>query len=487
MTKIRLSAWAALLIALPIAAGAAELPDFRDLVAENQAAVVNISTKTDTDDDADAPGGMPGMPGMPDIPEDSPLREFFRHFFGEDGRGDGPPRFTPRSSLGSGFIISRDGYVISNEHVVRDADEVVVRLSDRREFVATIVGTDDRSDIAVLKIDTEEDLPTVQLGDSSELVAGEWVLAIGSPFGFEHSVTQGIVSAVKRSLPNENYVPFIQTDVAINPGNSGGPLFNLDGKVVGVNSQIFSRTGGFMGLSFAIPINVVLDVYEQLRETGSVKRGWLGVLIQDIDQQLAESFDMDRPQGALVSRVLEDSPAEAAGFEVGDVVLSYNGVAIKRSSDLPPLVGRTRIDETVPVVVMREGKRRTLKVTIGELPAEEALAGMGSGRPKPAEDGSFEAERVDLTVRDLTAEEREELGIEAEGVLVTDAGRGAAFDAGMREGDVVVQVDNRKVRSVDEFEKLMSTLESGRAVAVLVQRRGGPLFMAMKVPADSGD
>lgn len=483
MIKTNSLAWLAGLLILPLVAGAAALPDFRELVAQNQSAVVNISTKTDPDDG----GPAAGMPGMPDLPEDSPLREFFRHFFGEDGMGKGAPRVTPRSSLGSGFIISKDGYVISNEHVVRDADEVVVRLADRREFIATIVGSDNRSDIAVLKIDTDEDLPTVDLGDSSKLVAGEWVLAIGSPFGFEHSVTQGIVSAVKRSLPNENYVPFIQTDVAINPGNSGGPLFNLDGEVVGVNSQIFSRTGGFMGLSFAIPINVVLDVYDQLRESGSVKRGWLGVLIQDIDQQLAESFDMDRPRGALVSRVLPDSPAERAGFEVGDVVLSFDGVAIERSSDLPPLVGRTSIDESVPVAVLRDGARRTLRVTIGELPAEEELAGVGRGPQPQKDDGSYTDPRLGLTVSELDAEAREAMEIEDGGVLVTEAGDGSAFDAGIRKGDVIVQLDNRKVESLKQFEKLASNLEGGRAVAVLIQRRGGPLFMAMKVPAAGAD
>lgn len=483
MIKTNSLAWLAGLLILPLVAGAAALPDFRELVAQNQSAVVNISTKTDPDDAG--PGA--GMPGMPDLPEDSPLREFFRHFFGEDGMGKGAPRVTPRSSLGSGFIISKDGYVISNEHVVRDADEVVVRLADRREFIATIVGTDNRSDIAVLKIDTDEDLPTVDLGDSSKLVAGEWVLAIGSPFGFEHSVTQGIVSAVKRSLPNENYVPFIQTDVAINPGNSGGPLFNLDGEVVGVNSQIFSRTGGFMGLSFAIPINVVLDVYDQLRESGSVKRGWLGVLIQDVDQQLAESFDMDRPRGALVSRVLPDSPAERAGFEVGDVVLSFDGVAIERSSDLPPLVGRTSIEESVPVAVLRDGARRTLRVTIGELPAEDELAGVGRGPRPPQDDGSYTDPRLGLTVSELDAEARKAKGIEDGGVLVTEAGDGSAFDAGIRKGDVIVQLDNQKVESLSQFEKLASQLEGGRAVAVLIQRRGGPLFMAMKVPAAGAD
>ena len=300
-----------------------QLPDFTDLASKNSPAVVNISTTIKAPKLGAHGDRLP--PGLsPNIPEDGPLSEFFRRFFGDEGPGGAPGGRDPRSSLGSGFIISKDGYVITNYHVVREADEVIVRMSDRSEHAARIIGSDPRSDIAVLKIETENELPSVTLANSDELKVGEWVLAIGSPFGFDYSVTAGIVSAKGRSLPNENYVPFIQTDVAINPGNSGGPLFNLDGEVVGVNSQIYSRTGGYMGVSFAIPIHVVLNVYEQIREKGSVTRGWLGVLIQDVTQELAESFDMEKPQGALVSRVLDDSPAQKAGLETGDVIVSFN-------------------------------------------------------------------------------------------------------------------------------------------------------------------
>ena len=278
------------------------LPDFTPLAEKNSPAVVNISTSSK----ASGTGLSQGF-NMPDIPENSPFYDFFKKYFGDMPEGHGQSQ--ERSSLGSGFIISKDGYVITNHHVVKDADEIIVRLNDRREFIAELVGSDVRSDIAVLKVEGEK-LPFLKLADSSKVSVGEWVLAIGSPFGFDYSVTAGIISAIGRSLPNENYVPFIQTDVAINPGNSGGPLFNLDGEVIGVNSQIYSRTGGFMGLSFAVPANVVKNVYEQLKEQGRVSRGWLGVLIQDVTRELAESFDMTHPLGALSAKVLPDGPAE---------------------------------------------------------------------------------------------------------------------------------------------------------------------------------
>ncbi|MEQ8937246.1 MAG: trypsin-like peptidase domain-containing protein, partial [Gammaproteobacteria bacterium] len=296
---------------------ARELPDFTSLVDENSAAVVNISTSSKRP----MANGMPPGFNLPDIPENSPFYEFFKKYFGDIPEGQGPSQ--ERSSLGSGFIISKDGYVITNHHVIRDADEVIVRLNDRREFVADVIGSDERSDIAVIKIDAS-DLPVLKLGKADDLRVGEWVLAIGSPFGFDYSVTAGIVSAIGRSLPNENYVPFIQTDVAINPGNSGGPLFNLDGEVIGVNSQIYSRTGGFMGLSFAVPVDVVESVYKQLRDKGRVSRGWLGVLIQDVTRELAESFEMEHPHGALIAKVLDDGPAQMAGIEVGDIIIEYD-------------------------------------------------------------------------------------------------------------------------------------------------------------------
>ena len=462
-----LSIAAACLVPGPLSARS--LPDFTELVERNRAAVVNISTTQRRTAPADRPQ-MPRGFDMPDLPEDSPFREFFRRFFGEGEIEEFDAR-----SLGSGFIISQDGFIISNNHVVRNAHEVVVRLSDRREFTAEVVGTDEASDVALLKIEAEG-LPVARLGTGYELKVGEWVLAIGSPFGFDHSVTAGIVSAKGRSLPRENYVPFIQTDVAINPGNSGGPLFNLDGAVVGVNSQIFSRTGGFMGLSFAIPIAVAMDVVDQLREKGRVSRGWLGVLIQDVTRELAESFGMDKPQGALVARVFDGSPAQKAGFEVGDVLLSFDGHAVDRSSDLPPIVGRTRVGREVAVEILRDGQAMTLQVTTDELPADDEV--QVAAAPEP--DG-VEAPRLGLLVRDMNEEERESADAADQGVVVRSVATGSPADrAGVREGDLILMLDNRKVANGREFVRLAAELPPGKAVSVLVQRQGNPIFLALK-------
>ncbi len=354
---------------------ATTLPDFISLVAEHGPAVVNISATRRNP--SIAPKGSESLP-TPDLPEDSPYREFFRrYFFGNPDE----ERFHAQS-LGSGFIISPDGYIIGNHHVIRDADAVVVRLNDWREFDAEIVGIDERSDIGLLKIDAI-DLPSVRIGAGNDLQVGEWVLAIGSPFGFEHSVTAGIVSAKGRSLPRENYVPFIQTDVAINPGNSGGPLFNLAGEVVGINSQIFSGTGGFMGLSFAIPIEVAMNVVTQLRERGRVSRGWLGVLIDDVSPNMAESLDMDRPRGAWIAKVLPDGPAASAGLREHDIVLEFDGNIVSRSSDLPPIVGRTQVGTRVPVKVLRNGEVRILYVLTAELPGEDEIRLAVDPTPEP--------------------------------------------------------------------------------------------------------
>ena len=466
----------ALIAAVTIVAGcfvpesvlARALPDFTELVERNRAAVVNISTTQRRT----VPSNRPRMPRgfeIPDLPEDSPFREFFRRFFGE-----GEIEEFDAQSLGSGFIISPDGFIISNNHVVRNADEVIVRLSDRREYKARVVGTDEPSDVALLRIDAEG-LPVVRLGTGYELKVGEWVLAIGSPFGFDYSVTAGIVSAKGRILPRENYVPFIQTDVAINPGNSGGPLFNLDGEVVGVNSQIFSRTGGFMGLSFAIPIDVAMDVAEQLRESGRVSRGWLGVLIQDVTRELAESFGMAKPQGALVAKVLEGSPAERAGFEVGDILLSFGEHAIDRSSDLPPIVGRTRVGREVPVEILRGGESMTLRVTTDELPDEDELQVSAARTPD-----DVEANRLGLTVRDLNDEERASFDVGDQGVVVNKVSNGPASRAGIREGDLILMLNNEKVSGIEDFKRLAAELPEGKAVSVLVQRQGSPIFLALK-------
>ena len=457
----------------PGAALARALPDFTELVERNRAAVVNISTIQRRTASADRPRIPPGFE-IPDLPEDSPFHEFFRRFFGEGEIEEFDAR-----SLGSGFIISQDGFIISNNHVVRNADEVIVRLTDRREYKAKVVGTDEPSDVALLKIDAER-LPTVRLGTGYELKVGEWVLAIGSPFGFDYSVTAGIVSAKGRSLPRENYVPFIQTDVAINPGNSGGPLFNLDGDVVGVNSQIFSRTGGFMGLSFAIPIDVAMDVADQLRDTGRVSRGWLGVLIQDVTRELAESFGMDKPRGALVARVLDDSPAERAGFEVGDIVVSFGEHTVERSSDLPPIVGRTRAGREVEVGILRDGESMTLTVTTDELPSDEEVQVATAGEPE-----EVEAAALGLAVRDMNDEERasseDEEKTTAQGVVVVSRiPDGPAARAGVREGDLILMLNNENIASTEDFERVVADLTPGKAVSVLVQRQGNPIFLALK-------
>jgi serine protease Do len=448
------------------------LPDFTVLVEENSPAVVNISTKQHKSQRSRFRRDY----RMPEFPEDSPFNDLFRHFFGEGMGQDESPKEFDSQSLGSGFIISGDGYIMTNHHVVNEADEIIVRLSDHREFVAKVIGSDKRSDIALLKIDAR-DLPKVKIGSANDIKVGAWVLAIGSPFGFDHSVTAGIVSAKGRSLPNENYVPFIQTDVAINPGNSGGPLFNLKGEVIGVNSQIYSRTGGFMGLSFAIPIEMAMNVADQLKDSGRVSRGWLGVLIQDVTRELADSFGMKHPSGALVARVLPDSPAEKAGIQPGDVILKYNGTKINDSSMLPPLVGASRIDKPAKVIVMRGGKRITLEVSIGELPEEEGTE-QAAVEPEP-EKGDL----LGMQVANIDAKIQHSLKLDsASGVLVEEIMEGPAKSAGVRKGDVIRMLNNTRINSVDELREQISALPAGKSVAVLVFRQSGPIFLAMRVP-----
>ena len=443
------------------------LPNFKPLVEKNSAAVVNISTTIKSS------GGIsPGL-NMPDIPENSPFYEFFKKYFGDVPPGHGPSQ--ERSSLGSGFIISKDGYVITNHHVVKDADEIIVRLNDRSEFVAELVGSDARSDIAVLKLDGKN-LPHLKFGDSDKVTVGEWVLAIGSPFGFDYSVTAGILSAIGRSLPNENYVPFIQTDVAINPGNSGGPLFNLDGEVIGVNSQIYSRTGGFMGLSFAVPVNVVENVYLQLKEKGRVSRGWLGVLIQDVTRELAESFDMDHPHGALIAKVIPDGPAEQGGIEVGDIIVKFNGKKVTFSSDLPPLVGSTSIGSTVRVDIIRRSKSKTIEVEILELPTDNEVAAKNSG-----EKSKLLKNPLNIVAKDLTDKQKQDIDIYDHGIIVEQISVGPAQKSGIRRGDIILLLDNIKVKNIEHFNKLVKELPKDRSISVLIQRRDGPVFLAMKL------
>lgn len=445
------------------------LPSFIPLVKRYGPSVVNISTKQGY---ASGPQQFEPEQG---VPEDSPLYDFFRRFFGEEGPL--PDDGDEGRSLGSGFILSPDGYILTNAHVVEAADEIIVRMSDRREFVAEAIGADDRSDIALLKIDAI-DLPAVELGLSKTVEVGEWVLAIGSPFGFEHSATAGIVSAKGRSLPSENYVPFIQTDVAINPGNSGGPLFNLEGRVVGVNSQIYSRTGGFMGLSFAIPIDVATDVVEQLKEKGRVSRGWLGVLVQDVTRDLAEPFGLPHPVGALVSQVLPESPAEKAGLRAGDIILAFDGVEVPTSSSLPPLVGVTKVDVTVQVELLRDGERRKVAVTLAELPDDDTALTQSGRSAAPT------ADRLGLVVTEVPDDQRELLGIEQEGVLVDRVETGPGERAGLRAGDVILRFSNEEVQDLAHFKRLVEEAPAGESVAVLAQRGDGRMFYAIRLPPE---
>lgn len=451
---------------LSVSAHARALPEFTELVAENGDAVVNISTRNKTEQSASSM--LP--PGI-ELPEGSGIDEFFKKFF------DGPPGMPmPRESesLGSGFVLSADGYILTNHHVIKDAEEIVVRFSDRTEMDAELLGSDERSDVALLKVDAT-DLNAVKLGDSNELKVGEWVLAIGSPFGFDYSATAGIVSALGRSLPSDSYVPFIQTDVAINPGNSGGPLFNLDGEVVGINSQIYSRTGGFMGVSFAIPIDTVMNVVAQIKSQGYVSRGWLGVVIQDVTRELAESFGLNKPKGALVSRVVADSPASRAGFKAGDVILEFDGKEVETSSDLPPIVGRTMVGKQANVIVMRDNKRKTIKVTIEELPEDEELASSGT---KP---GRFVAENLSMEVAEIRPDQRDKLEVKNGGVLVMKVEQGPAIHAGIRPGDVILSLNNVEVNDAHHFVELTKELPTNKPVPVLIQRAGQSQFLALKL------
>ena len=466
--KVAAAGWLTLLLLLFQSAPllAAELPDFKQVIKDNEPAVVNISTTQKI-----AGSQRFSFPGMPEFPENSPFNEFFKRFFEE---GPLPPAERQIQSLGSGFVISSDGYILTNAHVVKDADKIVVRLNDRREKPAKVVGVDEHTDVALLKIDANH-LPTVKLGSSSALEVGDWVLAIGSPFGLEHTATQGIVSALGRSLPNDAYVPFIQTDVAVNPGNSGGPLFNLNGEVVGINAQIFSRSGGYMGLSFAIPINVAMQVADQLKAQGYVTHGWLGVVVQGFDQELAQSFGLQRPRGALISQVMPDSPAAKAGLQVGDIITKFNGKPVEQWSQLPPLVGETPVGKQVPVTVLRENHRKTLTVTIEQLDEQEQMASIGGGAER-------EAGRLNLTVTDLSREEREAMEVN-QGVLVQDVGNGPAAEAGIQSGDVILSLNHHDVKNTRQFTGLVNDLPKGKAVPVLVKRHDAALFLALKLSA----
>ncbi|MFH6598333.1 DegQ family serine endoprotease [Pseudomonas sp. BMW13] len=448
----------------------ADLPDFTPLVEEASPAVVNISTRQKVPERAVAgQSGLPDLEGLPPM-----FREFFERSIPQVPRNPGG-RQREAQSLGSGFIISPDGYIMTNNHVVADADEIIVRLSDRSELEAKLIGADPRSDVALLKVEGKN-LPTVRLGKSEELKVGEWVLAIGSPFGFDHSVTAGIVSAKGRSLPSDSYVPFIQTDVAINPGNSGGPLFNLKGEVVGINSQIFTRSGGFMGLSFAIPMEVAMQVADQLKADGKVTRGWLGVVIQEVNKDLAESFGLDKPAGALVAQVLEDGPADKGGLQVGDVILNLNDKPIIMSADLPHLVGGLKPGEKAQLDVVRDGSRKKLNVTIGTLPEEGQELAAGD----PAQGGERSNNRLGVTVVELTAEQKKGLDLKG-GVVVKEVLNGPAAMIGLRPGDVITHLNNQAIDSTSTFTQVAQELPKNRSVSMRVLRQGRASFITFKL------
>ena len=436
------------------------LPDFSSLVERFGPAVVNITVRQNRRTSGHAPFAMPA----PDDEVPLPFGPFFRGL-------PVPPPSAPARGQGSGFIIATDGLILTNAHVVDDASEVTVKLNDRREFQAKVIGTDRQTDVAVLRIDAK-DLPAVRIGNPDELKVGQWVVAIGAPFGFENSVTAGIVSAKGRALPDETYVPFIQTDVAVNPGNSGGPLFNLDGEVIGINSQIFSRSGGYQGLSFAIPIDVAVRVQKELLASGRVSRGWLGVGIQGMSQELAESFGLSQPRGALVSQVQEESPAEKAGVKAGDVIVRYDDHEITDASELPPLVGSTPVGSSARITVLRDGRQKVLTAKVEQLATNDdagTLDGDTAGRGG-----------LGIAVAELTKEQRNELGIDEGGVVVTQVGDGPAAEAGIRRGDVLLRFGQKDIESTAQLNELVAAAPAGKRVPMLVRRGDNALFVAVE-------
>jgi serine protease Do len=450
---------------------AKDLPDFTELAEKQGPAVVNISITQNMRDENATP--FPGFNG------DEQMQEFFKRFGiplpGQvPGQNGAPPEFKSQS-LGSGFIISSDGYILTNAHVVADADEVIVKLSDKREFKAKIIGADKRTDVALVKIEATG-LPKVTTGDPSKLKVGEWVAAIGSPFGLENTMTAGIVSAKGRALPQENFVPFIQTDVAINPGNSGGPLFNLAGEVVGVNSQIYSRSGGSMGLSFSIPIDVAIDVSNQLKANGRVNRGWLGIVIQELSKDLADSFGMKNTNGALVAAVEKNGPADKGNLQAGDVIVKFDGKTIVTSGDLPRAVGASKPGKTVAVEVLRKGGEKTLNILIGEMPTDSS-----DNTPVAKSSTKPELNRIGLLLKEATPQQRKKLNGK-NALLVIDA-QGAVAQAGVRRGDMILGLNNTEVQSLEQFNKQLASFAAGKTIALLVLRGENTLYVPIKIPA----
>jgi len=454
----------ALMVSMPVAAKVSGLPDFTELVEKAGPAVVNIRV-TQFGTRRQQPGNQNGEQGE----NQQEVPEFFRRYFDVPNH----PRDLPdRMGAGSGFIYEKDGYILTNHHVIADADEIIVRMADRREFEAELIGSDESSDIAVLKIVADEDLPYLKLGESDSLRAGEWVAAIGSPFNFEQSVTAGIVSAKGRTNRAQQYVPFIQTDVAINRGNSGGPLLNMDGEVVGINSWILSSNGGYIGLSFSIPVEVAASTARQLRETGKVERGLLGVIVGAVTREMAEALSLDRPIGALVNDITPGGSADRAGIKPSDVILSFNDSPVETWNDLPPLVGANPPGTEAVVKVSRDGEEKVFNVTL------DALNSGGDEVIADDETSQSSENLLGLEVENINTERRRELGDPDGGVVITKVDSDAAWRAGLRPGDVILMINNRKLEGLDDFETLVSDIDAERAVALRVWRNGVASFIA---------
>jgi len=442
----------------------ASYPDFTEIVEQNMPAVVIVNA-TRSINASNEQKQFQAPPGMPDE-----FNDLFKKFFDENQKN--PERRTPSS--GSGFILSTDGYIMTNHHVVNGADKILILTNDQTSYEAELIGSDKRSDLALLKIDARN-LPTVKIASGDNVKLGEWVLAIGSPFGFNQTVTAGIVSGKQRKLAGDNYVPYIQTDVAINPGNSGGPLFNLSGEVIGVNAQIYSRTGGFMGVSFAIPSDTVNDVYFQLKTNGKVSRGWLGVYIQEIDDKLAKSFGMKKSKGALVSKVLPDSPAEKAKIQQGDVILKFNNQNIAKSTDLPLVVGQSKVGKTFKIQIMRNKMLMNLSVKLEELPTEDKIAAIGSDSKKIISNAIS-----GITVKDLSLEDKKNYKL-SNGVMVTNINQAINNNYDLKLNDIITKINNKIINNSNDFSDAMMNAKNNSYVNLLVYRQTTPLFIALKI------
>ena len=437
-------------------------PNFTEVVEKNIPAVVIVHAKKKI------LGKNNINQNMPNLPEE--LKPFLDKFFDGENGNPSEPRKAP--SFGSGFILTKDGYIMTNNHVIANSDEITITMSDQTELSAKLVGSDKRSDLALLKVDAD-DLPTVNIGTSENLKLGEWVLAIGSPFGFDHTVTAGIVSGKKRNLPNESYVPYIQTDVAINPGNSGGPLFNLNGDVVGVNAQIYTRSGGFMGVSFAIPAETLSNVYKQLKKDGKVKRGWLGVYIQEVDKDLAISFGLDKPKGAVVAKILDKSPAQKSGLMQGDIILSFDNKDVYKSKDLPLLVGSTEVNKSVRVKILRNKSIIYKNITIEELPEDNQIASM---REQPVDNKTISG----LTVSDINENTKKSLNIYG-GIKVDEISNEQLNQSKIQVNDIITHINNKPIFNVKDFSKKIQKIKDNSVANLLVYRNSTPVYLAIKI------